>query len=39
VLKPLLEDLKLLEEGVDDIKAGILAYCGDNLEAGDHILK
>lgn len=31
-MKPLLQELKLLEEGVDGVKAGIVVYCGDNLE-------
>ncbi len=34
-MQPLVRDLKSLEEGVDGIKAGIVAYCGDNLEIHD----
>lgn len=32
VLQPLLDDLHTLEAGVDGLQAGIVAYCGDNLE-------
>jgi hypothetical protein len=35
VLQPLVQDLKALEEGVDGMKAGILAYSADNLEVHD----
>jgi len=35
VFMPLVTDLKCLEEGVDGMKAGILAYFADNLEAHD----
>jgi hypothetical protein len=34
-MQPLLDDLIQLEKGVDGIKAGIVAYCGDNLELND----
>ncbi len=33
VLDPVLKDLKALERGVDGLKAGVVAYCADNLEA------
>jgi hypothetical protein len=35
VLQPLVQDLKALEEGVDGMKAGVLAYSADNLEVHD----
>jgi len=35
VLAPLLDDLLLLEKGVDGIQAGVLIYVGDNLEIHD----
>jgi hypothetical protein len=35
VMQPLLADLQRLEDGVDGIQAGIVAYCGDNLELHD----
>jgi hypothetical protein len=35
VLAPVIRDLKSLEQGVDGLKAGIVAYCADNLEAHD----
>jgi hypothetical protein len=34
-MQPLLDDLIRLEDGVEGLKAGILAYCGDNLELND----
>jgi hypothetical protein len=34
-MQPLLDDLRRLEVGVDGIQAGIVAYCGDNLELHD----
>lgn len=34
--EPLLNDLAFLEkEGIDGVKAGVVAYCGDNLELHD----
>jgi len=35
VMQPLLDDLIQLEKGIDGIKAGIVAYCGDNLELNE----
>jgi len=34
-MQPLLDDLQRLEKGVEGLQAGIVAYCGDNLELHD----
>jgi hypothetical protein len=35
VLDPLIQDLLLLEKGIDGLKAGVLLYVGDNLELNE----